>query len=131
MAGRVSAPEDKNAERKITALLLADHRRCQTWCRDRVGVPMDKFPHVVLQAKDTGHTQSQRSRSIAPTNLSMPSLHFDDTGKPIGHVFRYKVHAGDVAIAIVRCGTSNCLFDLFAAACIGPKRVTQSYVVTI
>jgi hypothetical protein len=58
------------------ALLLVDHRRCRAWCRDRVGVPMDKFPNVVLQAKDAGHTQSQCSRLIAPADLSVPSLDF-------------------------------------------------------
>ena len=57
------------------ALLLVDHRRCRAWCRDRVGV-LDKFPNVVLQAKDAGHTQSQCSRLIAPADLSVPSLDF-------------------------------------------------------
>ena len=92
---------------------------------------MDKFPNVVLQAKDAGHTQSQCGRLIAPANLGMPSLHFDNTGKTIGHILRYKFRAGDVATAIVRGGTGNCFFDLFAAACIGPKGVAQSYVVSI
>lgn len=92
---------------------------------------MDKFPNVVLPAKDAGHTQSQCSRLIAPADLSVPSFHFDDTGKAIGHIFRYKVRIGDVAIAIVRGGTGNCFFDLFASTCKGPKRVTQSYVVII
>jgi len=92
---------------------------------------MDKFPNVVLQAKDAGHTQSQCSRLIAPADLSVPSFQFDDTGKAIGHIFRDKVRAGDVAIAIVRGGTGNCFFDLFAPACKGPKRVAQSYVFII
>ncbi|RXH39448.1 hypothetical protein XH94_18530 [Bradyrhizobium zhanjiangense] len=92
-------------------------------------MPVDKFPNVVLQAKEAGHTQSQCGRLIAPADLGMPSLHFDDTGKPIGHIFRYKFHAGDVAIAIVRGGTGNRFFDLFTAACIGPKRVAQSDVI--
>jgi len=92
---------------------------------------MDKFPNVVLQAKDAGHTQSQCSRLIAPANLSMTALHFDDTGKTVGHIFRDKFHARDLAIAIARGGTGKCFFDLFAATCIGPKRVAQSYVVII
>lgn len=79
---------------------------------------MDKFPNVALQAKDAGHTQSQCGRLFAPAYLSMPSLHFDDTGKTIELIFRYKFHAGEV----VRGGTRNCFFDLFAPACIGAQK---------
>jgi hypothetical protein len=113
------------------AVLLADHGCCWARCRDRVGVPMDKLPNVVLQAKDAGHTQSQRSRLIASANLGMTSLHFHDAGKTIGHIFRNEFHARDIAIAIVRGSGGNCFSDLSAATCIRSTRVAQSYVVVI
>lgn len=36
--------------------LSVDHRLCRAWCRNRVGMPMNKLPRAALKAKDTGHT---------------------------------------------------------------------------
>ena len=60
-------------------------------------MPVDKFPDVVLDPKEAGHSQGQCHHLIAAPDFGASMFHLDDARETIGYVLRDEIHGSNFA----------------------------------
>src|ERR1700676_2454129 len=110
---------------------LGDHGGCGSWCRNRVRVSVDKFPHAVLEAKKAGHSQGQCRYLVAAPDFRTSMFYLDDARQTIGYVFRNEIHVSDFAVPIIPGGCSKRFHDLPPTVRKRSERISQSDVVLV